>query len=1064
MTPNPIQTIDRLQGFIDAFMESPPAPLRQNVEGSARLVAEMLPGKPALRYLRHTQGVLEQWAAHPPQPATGDTAPDALQAAAIASRVYQVDGLRAVIPLLADQRAHSLLDCVYSDPADMNPEVLSRIGPQISMILRNSVLDEQVEALARIAAELTTATSYRDAAAIIGRNLLERGQFIAIQLIRRDDKGQPTHMVVVASANRNAAYEVEGEAVPLTGIDYDTIFRPLIELGEPLAIEGVQNDPRLTGPLREWLDPRIKSVYLTPLRIAGETIGFLSINETRERMFLSPRLLRLYRSAADQTAAILQNQNLLAALQQNLALAEETSAVSQQMVRAGDIEGLLHALYTTYGDADSIGHFIQFVNDDEDMLVRVVPQCRVDASGMAQGQPIAVSPELRQTLGWYLAQSDADAHFEEGRADAAPPNPLWEMLGETTGGSGFSLPVLRDGERIGQISLSWPGRPRLAQPTRAALTALASQIATLVNNRLLLDTTRQASQVLAEQLGRTSAINALAANLLRTNDEQTILDMTARTLVDMTGVDHVGIVTLDADGSFFTIVSEYPQSPGLGAKLETGGEVMDLLRQRQAAVIINDIATNPAITPMTREALMVIGTRSALIVPMIDTTGQLTGSVGLDTFAEDRTFTQDEATLAGIVVSQMTAALQKLRALQRAEAQVALTNEVNRVASDLLRLEDEQEILDSTARALVALTGVDHVGIVTLDPDGKFFTLVSEEPVSPVLGIKIEAGGEVVDLLRERRQPVIINNIATNPILTPSARESLTAVGTVSALFVPLLDQHGDLIGNVGLDILTEGRFLDEDAATVAQLVVSQMATALEKTRARQQTQQQADNLELVASLSQRLQRATSRSAVYVETLAALRDILQAEESSVMFVDQRADALFAAATLDINRGVVLFDTPVLVDEPWRVALQAHRGGAPVREPDLHLADPAAAASPMRDAIAYPVLRRGQLEGVLEIQASQPFRFSQIDVVTLGQIASQFGAALEGIANLEQNQRLVESRLTIDQINAELQQQPDIESMMRLTATELARALGARKARIRLGVAPQSPEDPAPDGV
>ncbi|MFW5772496.1 MAG: hypothetical protein ACOCZH_04150, partial [Phototrophicaceae bacterium] len=60
-------------------------------------------------------------------------------------------------------------------------------------------------------------------------------------------------------------------------------------------------------------------------------------------------------------------------------------------------------------------------------------------------------------------------------------------------------------------------------------------------------------------------------------------------------------------------------------------------------------------------------------------------------------------------------------------------------------------------------------------------------------------------------------------------------------------------------------------------------------------------------------------------------------------------------------------------------------------------------------------------------------------------------------NLHNFERLAHSRALVNQITGQMQQQQDMASILELTVSELGRALGARRARIRLAM----PDTPHP---
>ncbi|MEZ4671388.1 MAG: GAF domain-containing protein [Anaerolineae bacterium] len=110
---------------------------------------------------------------------------------------------------------------------------------------------------------------------------------------------------------------------------------------------------------------------------------------------------------------------------------------------------------------------------------------------------------------------------------------------------------------------------------------------------------------------------------------------------------------------------------------------------------------------------------------------------------------------------------------------------------------------------------------------------------------------------------------------------------------------------------------------------------------------------------------------------------------------------------------------------------------------------------LRSWLLVPVLARGLVTGIVSVGSDQPYAYSDSDANIFGQMVTQFGIVLENTESYRQSQRVARNESLVNDISSQLQRQLDIESMLNVTATELGKALGARRARIRLGVQPDT---------
>ena len=75
----------------------------------------------------------------------------------------------------------------------------------------------------------------------------------------------------------------------------------------------------------------------------------------------------------------------------------------------------------------------------------------------------------------------------------------------------------------------------------------------------------------------------------------------------------------------------------------------------------------------------------------------------------------------------------------------------------------------------------------------------------------------------------------------------------------------------------------------------------------------------------------------------------------------------------------------------------------------------------------------------------------MDRSVLSQLANQLASILEKTTADIQNQRQAQNKILANEIALQLQQQMNMDSLLNTTVTELGKALGAKRARIRLGI-------------
>jgi GAF domain-containing protein len=105
----------------------------------------------------------------------------------------------------------------------------------------------------------------------------------------------------------------------------------------------------------------------------------------------------------------------------------------------------------------------------------------------------------------------------------------------------------------------------------------------------------------------------------------------------------------------------------------------------------------------------------------------------------------------------------------------------------------------------------------------------------------------------------------------------------------------------------------------------------------------------------------------------------------------------------------------------------------------------------RQPLAIPITVRGQVIGVLDTYKPQTAgQWAEEEVLLLEAIADQMGEALESARLYQETQRRASHEEAIRQITERMRSNLDIESMLQDTVAELAKALGAPRAYVRLG--------------
>lgn len=102
-------------------------------------------------------------------------------------------------------------------------------------------------------------------------------------------------------------------------------------------------------------------------------------------------------------------------------------------------------------------------------------------------------------------------------------------------------------------------------------------------------------------------------------------------------------------------------------------------------------------------------------------------------------------------------------------------------------------------------------------------------------------------------------------------------------------------------------------------------------------------------------------------------------------------------------------------------------------------------------LAIPLSYRGELLGVLNVESDQMSAYSENDEELLGTLGGSLAAIIANARLLEQIRHQVDRERLLYEVTSKIRRSTDIQTIMSTTANELSKALGARRAKIKIEI-------------
>ena len=361
-----------------------------------------------------------------------------------------------------------------------------------------------------------------------------------------------------------------------------------------------------------------------------------------------------------------------------------------------------------------------------------------------------------------------------------------------------------------------------------------------------------------------------------------------------------------------------------------------------------------------------------------------------------------------------------------------------RIARDTSATLDQNELLRKAVNLVRDQFNFYHASVFLLDDEGEY-AVVQESTGEAGRQMmleqhKLKVGSKsIIGHVTATGEPLIVSDVSQDP----THRFNPLLPDTKAELGIPLMIGN-QILGALDVQSTTPFSF-SEDDVKVLQILADQLAVAV-------------INADLFAESQERL--AQHRLIHHVTTVAASSSGIE-------------DALSSAVqglrvTLGVRVAILLFDshTNILRVEAYSgyeddiLGFQIKIGegitGWVAENKELLLVNDVlndsryiAGKDSVRSELAVPLLYRGRLLGVLNIESDEINAFDEYDQDTLGTLAGSLSAII-------MNAQLAERQQQLFDITTKIRRSSSFESILETTAEEISKALRTRRTRIKVG--------------
>jgi GAF domain-containing protein len=489
----------------------------------------------------------------------------------------------------------------------------------------------------------------------------------------------------------------------------------------------------------------------------------------------------------------------------------------------------------------------------------------------------------------------------------------------------------------------------------------------------------------------------------------------------------------------FSSIDTFPLGEGLTSILLRTGEPLMLVddTEKRAAAMGAKITGKPAL--------------SWLGVPLV-ARGEAIGAMIVQDLEQEHAFDNDDLRFMVSVANQISGPIHNARLLNESKQAALQFETAAEIARDISSSLELDELLHKAVDLIRSRFNFYHAAVFLKDLPGEFVVIreATGEAGAQLkrVGHKLAIGSKsVVGFVAGNGEPLTVNDTTrdatyyANPLL-PETRSEAAIPLTVGDRIVGVLDVQSN-----------QPYAFSEDNLRTLQILADQLAIAVVNTELFAETQEHLAQHRLLHHITTTAASGTTLDEALQSAVNGLQVTLGGDRVSILLADREKKCLEVKAAVGYASNV--FDLRIPIGSGITGWAAAHRKTLRINNvlQDTRYVE---ASSNTRSEMAIPLLYRSELLGVLNVESEQLSAYAENDEELLGTLGGSLAAIIANARLLEQIRAQAERERILFEITDKIRRTTDMETILATTVSELTRAVGANRAKIKLGVLPETP--------
>ncbi|GAB4459657.1 MAG: hypothetical protein Kow0070_14910 [Anaerolineales bacterium] len=550
----------------------------------------------------------------------------------------------------------------------------------------------------------------------------------------------------------------------------------------------------------------------------------------------------------------------------------------------------------------------------------------------------------------------------------------------------------------------------------------------------------------------TRALNALAASAASVGDLQSFYSIIYEHVRNVIGeygfvialyekkTNSISIPFLLEEGKISTIEA-FPLGEGLTSIL---------IRTREPLMLVDD-TMNRALTLGAK----ITGkpARSWMGVPLL-AQGEAIGALIIQDLENEHSFDENDLNFLIAVANQVSGVIYNARVLEeskRTALQFETAAEIARDISSSLHLD---ELLEKAVNLIRSRFNFYHASVFLKDASGEYVAIREATGDAGAQlkrsGFKLGIGSKsIVGFVAGKGEALIVNDTSRdatyypNPLLPDTRAEAA----------LPL--RVGDRVVGV-LDVQSKAPYaFAEDNLRTLQILADQLGIAVVNTELFAETQEHLAQHRLLHHITTSAASGTTLEEALESAVSGLQVTLGGDRVTILLADREKKYLEVKAA--VGYAPDIYEVKIPIGSGVTGWAAAHRRTLRINnvQEDARYVE---GSVNTRSELAVPMIYRGELLGVLNVESEQLNAYTETDEELLGTLGGSLAAVIANARLLEQIRAQAERERTLFEITDKIRRTTDIQTILTTTVSELTRVTGASRVHARLGVTDEETQD------